>query len=810
MKHSLFLLLLSAVTAFSQPLTTGKITGQISDNAQKVVEFANVTLHRAADSSLAKGVLSTERGLFEFENITEGRYFVRVSQLGYQSFKSPYFQVTAENPTIKLAAIQLEESSKTLSEVNVRASKPFIERQLDKIVVNVENSLVSTGASAIEVLERSPNVAVDQDGKLSLKGKQGVIVMIDGKPSQLSGDDLSNFLKGLPSNSIEKIEIITNPSSKYDAAGNAGIINIRLKKDQKLGMNGTANLSYGQGQYEKINGGLSLNYRNKKWNYFGNYNYAYRKQFGNLTLYRKFKTDGLLQSVYDQDTYTIFSFKTHTARAGADYYLSKKTTVGVLLNGVMNQFTPDGLSRTDVLNGREQPDGRFTTINKSRNTWNNGTVNLNFKHTFDSTGRELTADFDYARYQNNNDQLFTTNYYSAANALTGTDILVGDLGGYLNIRSFKADYVHPLGKKSKFEAGLKTSYVTSDNDIKFFNRVDNVDEYDAAKSNHFLYKENINALYTNYNRELGKLTLQLGLRGEQTIADGNQLTTGQTFHRNYIQLFPSIFVKQPLSKDHELGYSLSRRIDRPSYQQLNPFRFFVNPTTYREGNPYLLPQLTYSAEFSHTYKQKITTTLTYSRTTNNITSVLLQNDAERVTVQTDRNLAEYTYYGLGVNAGLQPTKWWSSNNNLNVFYGQFTGDIANTQLRNGSPAFTLNTINSLTLPKGITGELNFFYQSRQVYGISTIEPVYNISAGIQKAILQKKGTLRLNVTDIFYTNNVRGSTTFANIDEIFRTRRDTQVATLAFSYRFGSGTVAPARRRNTGTESEQGRVQLNG
>lgn len=302
----------------------------------------------------------------------------------------------------------------------------------------------------------------------------------------------------------------------------------------------------------------------------------------------------------------------------------------------------------------------------------------------------------------------------------------------------------------------------------------------------------------------------MGLRGEQTVADGLQVTTDSSFHRNYFQIFPSIFVQRKLSEAHTLNLSMSRRIDRPSYRQLNPFRGFVDRTTYQEGNPFLLPQLTYSFELAHTLKQWLTTTLSYSITNDNITSVLLQDDKEKVTVQTDLNIAEVAYYGISISGSFNPFKWWNTRTEVNGFYNRFTGTIKNTNLDNSKPTFYINSNNRFTLPKGLTGEINAFYQFTSVYGISIIEPLWQLSAGLQKTILKEKGTLRLNVNDIFWRGYPRGSTEFANINETFISRRGTRVATLAFSYRFGKSTVAPSRRRATGVEEEQRRAQGGG
>ncbi|MFN7116210.1 MAG: outer membrane beta-barrel protein [Saprospiraceae bacterium] len=797
--------------ALAQEEWNTTISGTVLNEQEQPVEFANIILKRTGqDSLLVKGVITDEQGRFAIEEIEAGNYYLHISQVGLGQLKTEAFTVNANNPTVQLGNIILKQEATTLTEVTVRSQKPFIERQLDKLVVNVENSIVSAGASAMEVLERSPGVIVDQNDAISLKGKQGVIVMIDGKPAQLGGTELANFLRGTPSAAIDKIEIIANPSAKYDAAGNAGIINIRMKRDQKLGFNGSFNLTYGNNRFNRYNAGTSMNYRNKKWNFFGSYNYANTRGFNNLILFRKFSEDGETEAIFDQNNYLIFPFSNNNARVGADFFATKKTTIGVLFSGISNRFNPTGDNVTYILDGAGQRTGRFTTQNRSQDHWYNYATNVNIRQTFNKPGKELSADFDYARYGNDTYQQFTTELFDAEDVLLNRDILIGDLFGYLNIYSGKADYVHPLTEKSKFELGWKSSLVKTDNTLNFYNRINAEDIFDASRSNHFIYEENINAGYLNFRQEFDKWSLQLGLRGEQTIADGLQVTTDSSFNRNYFQFFPSVFVQRNLSESHTMNISMSRRIDRPSYRQLNPFRAFVDRTTYQEGNPFLLPELTYSFELAHTYKEWLTTTLSYSVTDDNITSVLLQDDANRITVQTDLNIAEVKYYGLNVSATFNPVKWWNTRTEINGYYQRFTGNIRNTNLDNSRPTFALSSNNRFTLPKSAAGEINFFYQHTGAYGISIIEPIWQLSLGVQKSILKEKGTIRLNVNDIFWRGYPRGSTQFANIDETFSSRRGTRLASIAFSYRFGKNTVAPSRRRATGAEEEQRRASGGG
>jgi hypothetical protein len=386
--------------------------------------------------------------------------------------------------------------------------------------------------------------------------------------------------------------------------------------------------------------------------------------------------------------------------------------------------------------------------------------------------------------------------------------LYGDLDGVLTIQSAKVDYTQPLtGIKGKLDAGLKSSLVKADNDLQFFDRSNNGNVLDPGKSNHFIYKENINAAYLNASKKWSKASLQLGLRVENTIADGKQLSDGQEFNRNYTQLFPSAFVGYTVNKMHDLGLSLSRRIDRPTYNQLNPFKYFLDPSTYSTGNPFLKPQLTYSVEFTHTYNQKITAKYSYSRTTDNMISVLSPDpELDKVVVQTDRNLAKYNYYGVNLSVPASVGNWFNSTTNASFYYGLYQGNLANTNLRNGRPTFNINSNNTFVLTKDWTAELTGEYQAREIYGFLDIKPIWFVAGGVQKQLWQKKANVKLNVTDIFYTSKVRATTALTGYTERFYQRRDSRVATVSFTYQFGKNQAAPSRRRTGGAEEEKRRA----
>ncbi len=800
------LLFFTCTVLFAQQAS---IQGLLLDDARNPVAYANVLLLHAADSSLVKGALTEENGLFRFDGLAAGKYKVTASMVGYTRTMTPIITITEASGTIELEPLLLQQTATNLSEVVVEGQRPLIEQQLDKTVMNVENSIISTGGTALEVLEKAPGVIVDQNDNISMRGRAGVIVMIDGKQVPMSGTELANMLRGLPSDAVSRIELITNPSSKYDAAGNSGIIDIKLKRDKSQGTNGSVNSSLGHGREIKTSHGLQLNHRAGKVALFGSYNYRHNKDYTNLDIYRQFLEGNTVTGIYDQQNRFKFQINSHNARVGADITLSPKTTVGVVAGGYLVDFNRTNNNRSNGLNNMGQIDSSFVTDAIVGHDRSNQSINLNIKHNLDTTGRNITADLDYIRYKNGDLQDFTTNYYTASGELLRPPYLLhGILDGNLTIRSAKADYAQPLKSiNGNLEAGLKSSLVSADNDLDFYDRSEGGNVYDTGKSNHFLYDEHINAAYLNTSREWKKLSLQLGLRLENTIAKGKQLSDGQKFNRNYTQLFPSTFLNYTISERHGLGVSVSRRINRPSYNQLNPFKNFLDPSTYTAGNPFLKPELSYAFEVTHTYKQQFITKFNYSRTTNIMVQVLAPDPkVEKLVAQTFENLAEYHYYGMSLSLPVSVGNWFSSLNNATLYYGLYKGNLANTALSNGRPTYNLNSNNTFKLPNDWSTELNATYRAREVYGFLEIDPLWFLSVGVQKQFWDKKGSLKLNVSDVFFSNKVRGVTQVTGYTETFNQSRDSQVATLSFSYRFGKGQASPSTKRSSGAEEEKSRA----
>ncbi len=807
MKYPLSLIfLLISLNASAQK---GFISGTVKSSAEKPLADVPVFILKSTDSSLVKTTITNEAGKYITEPLTDGRYLVKIALPDYETWYSAPAEVAGGEAVI--LDIMLIPAKKDLKEVTVRSQKPLIEARADRIVVNMENSIANTGSTAMEVLQRSPGVSVDQNDNISLKGKQGVNVMIDGKLVPVQGADLANLLKSMPSNSIEKIELITNPGARYDAAGTAGIINIKTKKDKRLGANGSITGGYGQGIYPKANGGFTFNYRNKKVNLFAIYNYFFRDGKNELLLYRQFDSSHIYQFAYDQHNYNKIRWQSNWTTMGMDYTISPKTTVGVVLSGALNTVDHRSANDASVLDANHEVSSYFTNNTDNSSRYTNYGINANLRHQFDTAGRELSVDADYARYTVTNDQsLYTLFTYPNGAPVSDASRIYGLLDGHTDIRSFKADYTHPLKGNVRFEAGIKTSYVTADNDPVFYDRSTGTDVYDSTKSNHFIYTENINAAYINTSKEWTKWSVQLGMRAEQTIAKGHQLVNDSRFDHNYLQLFPNLAVTRHLNADHDLGLTLSRRIDRPTYEQLNPFRNYMDPSSIHEGNPYLMPALTYVAEMSHIYKGRFITQFSYSYTTDAITQVIVPSNTDKVTLITDRNLATNTTYTLSGTYPFQVTKWWSSANSVAGFYSYFEGDIANTALNAGTLAFSGSTQNSFILPKDWSIELSGWYQNKQRYGYMILKDMSGVNIGIQKSLLDKKATIKMSFTDLFYHQNPIGSSDFSGYHEDFIVRRDTRTANISFTYRFGKRTVAPAKRRARGAEDELKRAGSGG
>lgn len=794
------------ITVFSslkaQTTQNFSLSGKIdSDKANQMeINLFNI------ENKLVKTEIADTKGNFSFNDLASGNYTLKINKNGTEAYQSENISVTG-NTT--LPSIRLNE--KIIEAVTITKAKPYIERQDGKMILNVENSIAATGNSAFEVLEKAPGVKVDNNDNISLRGKGNLLVQIDGKNTPMTGTDLANYLRGIPSSSVEKVEFITNPSSKYDAAGTS-IINIKLKKDQRKGTNGSISTAWGTGKYIKNNNSFNINHRNKKVNLFANYSFAYREFYNKLLLDRSFYDNGNFTQGYIQDNFLKMNFRNHIAKTGMDYYMNDKNVLGFSVGFVSNRFDPTSNNETLIVDNNHQPSGTSNTKSNNRDHWKNVSFNLNHKLTIDSLGSELTTDLDYINYSNTSLQNFITNNYDVnGNIFPSTPLnpnpynLKGDLGGNLNIYSLKSDLTKVFKKNWKLETGIKTSFVKADNDLQFFNASSGNLVLDDSKTNHFIYEENINAAYGNVIKNWEKFKVNFGLRVENTNITGNQITTNQINKKNYTQLFPSAVFSYDLNDKNTVELNFSRRITRPTYKQLNPFKFYLDLTTYQAGNPDLNPQTTMNYEFTYSFSNKYFATLSYSKTKNNITDVLKPTieNGKTVVVQANENLSSASYYGLNLIAPLKVAKWWDMNNNANFYYGSYTGNIADTYIKNqGNFTFDLNSINSFKLGNGFTAELTGNYKAKEVYAYMFLKPMWSVNIGAQKKF-KNNSTLKFSFNDIFLTSNPEARNVYTSYVENFIVRRDTRVATLSYTYNFGSGKSGQPRKTGGADDLKQ-------
>jgi hypothetical protein len=821
MRNTLALLISLLFTAAAFAQTPGKVEGRVGDTKGQPLEAATITLLNAKDSSKIKTTTTSKTGLFHFNNLLAGKYLVSASSVGYSSNWSLSFELSATHNSQTLPPIVLTNTSTNLKEVAVVSKKQLFEVKADRTIVNVDASPSNAGATVMDVLEKSPGVTLDKDDNVSLKGKQGVTIMIDNKPTYLSASQLASYLRSLPASAVDQIELMTNPSAKYDASGNSGIINIKTKKNKLKGFNGNVSLTHTQGVYPKPSGSFNLNYRNGKVNFFVNGGYSRWEGFQHLDITRKY-LDGTsarnITSIFTQGTEMHFTNPSMNLKLGMDYYLTQKTTIGFVVSGFRNKEDNRSTSNIRLMDPTYKVDSIVFSPSTNNTTWKNGSANINFRHQFDSSGRELTADLDYVRYSSGSDQYFDNITYGPDMQKRGETILTGNLPSAINIYTFKTDYTRPLPKGYKLETGIKLSYVNTDNNANYFN-VDPTTKYsavDTTKTNHFLYKENVNAAYINMNKTFKKLSVQAGLRVENTNYKGHQLgndlsviNRDSSFKRNYVNVFPTAYLSYEVNDKNQLTLNYGRRIDRPAYQDLNPFLFFLDQYTYQSGNPYLRPQYTQNVEFSHTYRHWLTTTLNYSHTKDFFTETFEQ--LEHATIVRRGNIGKRQNAGISVSAQIHVAKWWTAMLYSNVNYNKFTGFLYGENISVEATTLLLNLNNQFSFSHGWGGEISGFYRTKGVEGQIVIHPLGQGSAAISKKILNDKGSLKLAIRDMFYTNKPRGYINFQQTEATFRNYRDSRQVAMTFTYNFGKPLKGMgSSRRRSGAGEEESRVNTGG
>jgi iron complex outermembrane receptor protein len=803
---TLLLAILSLSTSYAQSAETG-VQGRIVDENNEPISFANVILFQSQDSAMAKTSYSGEDGNFAFTHITPGTYYLNISFVGYDTYASQTLNIAADQMQ-SLGIIKMEPFASELGEVVVATTRPIVEVKPDKTVFNVEGSVNSIGYNALELLRKAPGVVVDNNDRLMLIGKSGVKVYIDGKQSILSSDDLSNYLKSLQSTQIESIEIITQPSSRYEAEGNAGIINIRLIKDKSLGTNATISLEHSQSTHGRINANVNVNNRTQKMNVFGNVNYS----LGESSNYQLFQRTTPALFV-DQNNIGINEWNNLGLRAGVDVYTGKNSTVGVLFDGYTNndEWNSHVVSRiaadpqsptTEILEG-------FNNVQNDRDNYN---VNGNYR--FDNKkGTVLNLDLDYGKFENKGNSYQPNYYYNAeTNELIDTRIFRANTPTSIDIKTFKLDFEKPIFGGTA-GAGVKIAQITTDNTYDFFDIIDGNPVLNIDRSNQFVYEENINAGYVNFNRQWEKIGLQLGVRVEETDSQGDLMSHkpggDETVVQDYLEFFPSGGLTYQVSQKHSLRLGYSRRIDRPNYQDLNPFEFKLDELTFQKGNPFLRPQFSNSFSLTHTFNYTLNTTLSYSHTNDLMAELTDTSGTDGAAFIRTENIAEQDLVSLSISYPFSLSKSWNVFANTSVTNSHNEADFGQGRIVDISATmFNIYMQHSFMLPKKFTFEVSGWYNSPGIWGGNFKSgEMWSIDAGIQKKIFNDRGNLKLAVSDIFKSQEWSGENNFGALKMTAMGGWESRQVKLNFTYLVGNTDVKGSRRRSTGLEDESKRIK---
>ena len=803
MKNFLFLigLLLTSQIIFAQSTIQGKVT----DDKGESVPYATVLVYKASDSVMAKGEVTRNDGSFAVAGLKEGDYWLKVSYVGYEEYKSDVIKLNGAQ--VNLPAIKLKASAVGLEGVEVKAQRSIIQMLPDKTVFNVDGSINATGHDALELLRKSPGVLVDNEENITLSGKSGVKVFVNGKPTYLSSEDLAAYLKNMQSTEIDAIEIITNPSAKYEAEGNAGIINIRLKKDKSMGLNGSLNMGYAISKHARYNASTSLNYRQGKFNVFGTY--AFMKGAGSNYIDIYSLQNDLIIEKYNRG---VWDPTNHSARVGVDYSINKFHTIGVMANGYFNEMENKGTSTNTFT--RKEDNQLISVLDANSNTsGSRKNLNSNLNYMFNN-GKNVTlnVDLDYGIFRNTRDN-YQPNYYkdpltgAVVNTVINTSYAPTDIDIYVG----KVDHERPF-LDGTLAVGGKSSFVKTNNTYDFYDVINNEEILDKDRSNNFVLDENINAVYTSYSKKIKEFSINAGLRVEQTNSTGILTTYKETgddvAEREYTDLFPSGGVAWQASKTHQWRINYSRRINRPDYQDLNPFEWKMTEISFMRGNPFLKPQYANVVSVSHSFKHFLNTTLSYTHTKDFFARITDSVDVNKSYLE-PVNLDYQKVINLSVNAPFSPKKWWNTYTNLSVYnQHNFAESVNGRHVDVSVTTFSAYHQSSFMLPMDFSLQLSGWYNSPSVWsGVMQTDANYSIDLGAQKRFWKGKAILKATLSDVFKTAPWAAVQEFPGYYASVEGGWESRQLRLNFTYSFGNQEVKKNRNRKTGLDQELERVK---
>lgn len=784
------------------------IRGIIKDANEKPIEYATVLLLKASDSSLVKGAMSGASGIYSFKNTSKGTYLISSTFTGMTQAWSKVFNIMDGKNEINAETLTLRNADAVLENVKVTGKVPLYEQKVDRMVINVKNSITDAGGTALDVLEKSPGIVVNrQNNSISVNGKNGVVIMINGKITYMPIEAVMQMLAGINASNIEKIEIITTPPAKYDAEGNAGYINIVLINNPYSGFNGAYYITAGYGQREKPEAGFNFNYRSGKINIYGNYSFTWThslQENGNLRQINK-RNDTIISNSFS-DRNAIM--KIHNLMLGADYQLNSSTVLGTILNGFNSHWSMNAHNGLTI-SKNNMNDTTVNVIDNEVNHWQNIMANINLHHKFKRSA-ELDVDANYIYYKDDNPNNYANTYFDG---LKNFLFLQNQESGKITPISFKvfsSDYSKQLSKKIKMEAGAKLSISQFTNKVGVENLKQNTWVTDSSFTASYLLKENIAAAYTSFSADISKKTsVKAGLRYEYSSSLLTSDMAGTIVNRKYGELFPTFYISQKKDDDNSFNFSYARRITRPSYNDLAPFTIFWDPKTFFTGNPGLQPAIANAIQLSFVHKNKIFS-ISYTNEANSIESFESTVDtANNTQYESAYNFHRVQYVTASISLPFQVNKWWSMQNNFIGNWSKITTIWYKQPLALTLFSYNITTTQSFVLPKSYSLEFTGYYNSAAYYGTLKLKSFYEFDLGAQKKFKNKKDNLRLNLKDLFnYGSNIRfvdnepskgifinGSFSFDQMDY-----------SLTYTHNFGNTALRQKRARSTGAEDETNRV----
>ncbi|BDD04611.1 TonB-dependent receptor domain-containing protein [Aureibacter tunicatorum] len=780
------------------------VFGQVIDENKVPVSFANIAIYNTADSTFFSGVASDSEGVFELGNLKKGDFNLCVTAVGYEQVCKPFI-INGDVKRLDLSQIVVLESVKELESIEVVGQRQAIERKIDRLVFNVDNTILTSGEDGLEILSKTPGVMVDSEGNIKINGKGGVVVMINDKRSYLTDKELSDMLRTINAENISSIEVITNPSAKFDAEGSSGILNIVLKEMKEKGYNGSVYAGMNQGRYPGANAGANINFMSGKFSGFVQADFNFNEGYSSLKLDREFGSDEN-RELLSQDTYMHYRSNSPSLRASLDYSLDEKNTFGIMFNGYTRNNRLSIENETNIADHNQEPVSRIWSDAYGKDRFDMYSFNLNYIHRFDTLGQKITSDIDYSKFDNVEDILNRSQVLDLEND-NEIEQSISSQPYIVDIFTAKVDYEKPIGN-FKLETGLKFSHSLVKNDARFDSLKNGEWVLDKYRTNDFTYEETIPAGYANFSGPISdKLSFQAGLRVEHTITNGRSRQESDLVDRKYTSFFPSAFIKHDVHEDHSLSYSYSRRVRRPTFGQLNPFFFYVDPFLAIQGNPYLLPEFSNNVQVDYIFKQKYALSLSYHHATDVLGQLMIQDDESRMMIQTNDNLDLKQNFSINLNVPVTVAKWWEMNNTVSMFGNRFKTDNEYTSFDEMQVSVYVQNMNTFLISKTLKGEFTGWYVSPSIDAGMRIEHIYAFSVGLEKSFFKEQLSLNVKARDVFRTQQFEFSSIQDNVVTTGRQTYDSNRYQITLRYKFKKGSNVNTRSRSEGNKEERNRVE---